>query len=496
MFLNLKKTENNIISLNTLLYMKILLVCSLFLILLYGCTQTTENISTNNTNKSNTTNQVKNTSFIQNITNTTTNKTNITIQNITISVSNKTNTTIQNTTNKTKLKQPTIFWDYQPLNPKKGKANLLVILWDPHRKDHPAPNKTAIENLIFGPDPSVKGYFLKNSQNQFILEKAAVLGWYDAKKNADHYWAASDTNDANGDGWISGHVEKWAEAIYFADKEFDYSKYDTNYDGNLEPSELGVLIIIPQNNPFGTNRVAYSQQYPNSKPLLVDGVKITWIAEAYIGNPPNMPLTAHELSHLFHGTPDMYFRFFQPYAAGAYSIMDQSHKGNSHLDPYNKLRLGWLKPRVVTEDGYYSLTSMDNSSDCLVIYDPKKGKDEFFLIENRQQGKWYDSWLPDYGLAIWHIIEDYSVYSKLPAPKDVDSEKWKTVGKHEWGRRGIRMLRPIYGPPYSNELWDGSQPETSSDVYLKWIDGSESGFVIRNISASSKTMSFWVDTPN
>jgi hypothetical protein len=46
-------------------------------------------------------------------------------------------------------------WGLPRINPTYGSGKLLVILWDPHRPDHPAPSKTEVENLIFGPDPSV-----------------------------------------------------------------------------------------------------------------------------------------------------------------------------------------------------------------------------------------------------------------------------------------------------------------------------------------------------
>jgi M6 family metalloprotease-like protein len=393
-------------------------------------------------------------------------------------------------------------WNYPPANPVSGSDNLLVILWDPHRPDHPAPSKSQVENLIFGPDPSVKGYFLENSQNRYSLKKAAILGWYDADKPADHYWNHSNYeyyygNECCEDNFKGGHSEKWAEAILKADKDFDYSKYDSNKDGILQPTELGILIVIPQNNPFGTNRPVVAQQCPSEEPLYVDGVKVSVMAEAYIGNPPDASLVAHELSHLFFGAPDMYFIGFWPYAAGSYSLMDANYY-MPHLDPYNKLRLGWLDPKVVTSSGCYSLRSMSESGESLILIDTSHSTKEYFIIENRQNGRYYDSNLADTGLGIWHIMEDKSVYSTLSKPYGVSEKTWSIVGKNEWGRLGIRMIRPVYGPPFNNykALWDGSDPETGYDVYLNWADGSYSGFAIRNISASNETMHMWIDKNN
>jgi hypothetical protein len=64
---------------------------------------------------------------------------------------------------------------------------VLVILWDPHRADHPAPPAGEIERLLFGERPSVADWFRENSRGKFVLERAAVLGWFDADKPAEHY---------------------------------------------------------------------------------------------------------------------------------------------------------------------------------------------------------------------------------------------------------------------------------------------------------------------
>lgn len=366
--------------------------------------------------------------------------------------------------------------------------NLLVILWDPHRPEHPAPDKQALEDLIFGSDPSVAGYFSANSRGKLVLKKAAVLGWYDALKPGDHYWAPADTGDSDGDGWINGHTEKWAEAIRLADKDFDYSAYDTNGDKVLSPDELGVLIVIPQNDPFGTNRGVVGKQYPAVEPLVVDGVRINVMAEVYIGKPMSAASTAHEIGHLFIGAADMYFWFFNPYAAGSYSIFDQSW-GLMHMDPYHKLRCGWLEPTKPQKSGWQKLRSMDETGDLIMLCDPKRGTGEYFLIENRQRGKYYDSQLRSEGLAIWHVIADKSVYSKLPAPTGVSPEKWNEVSPWDWGRRGIRMIRPdttVFDD--KKALWG-----PADEVRLYWHDGTFSGFTLKHIPAPGQEMKFYIE---
>lgn len=399
---------------------------------------------------------------------------------------------------------------FQSLAPVQEPRNLLTILWDPDRPNHPAPTQAAIESLLYGETNSVEDYFLENSNGQFTINNAGIFGWYDADKPADHYWGPVDVGDTDGDGWISGHVEKWAEAIRKADQDFNFAAYDSNSDGYLHPHELGVLIVIPQNNSDGFVRSVVGSQVP-PEPLVVDGVTVPIMAEAYIGNPPHLGLVAHELSHLLLDHADMYFGFNTPFAAGEYSLMDQHWKA-PHLDPFAKLKFGWVEPNIVTESGEYDITDVETSNEIWVLMDPEKGTDEYFIIENRQPGNTYDSQLSDSGLAIWHVIEDPAIYGSEipPTPPGVNQDSWEaswsTIPAGDWGRRAIRSIKPVWNTFTNTQaLWDGSDPATGYDLLssnsdpqkatLQWADGTPSGFEIRDISSSADTMQVYIETP-
>jgi M6 family metalloprotease-like protein len=379
------------------------------------------------------------------------------------------------------------------IKPVTGTRRVLTILWDPRRPDHPAPTQSTIETLLFGPRPSVADYFRENSGGRLRLENAGVMGWYDALQPASYYWGPEDTGDANGDGWIHPHVQKWAEAIRAADAQFNYAAYDANQDGYLSPDELAILMVIPQNLPFGTMNFPVGRESPRQS-LVVDGVRIDTISEVYIGAPPSLGVTAHELAHLLLGAGDMYFGYFQPYAAGPYSLMDQSPNQAGHLDPIHKLHLGWLVPRIITSDAWCHLSDVETTQSALLLYNPDHSPNEYFLVENRWRGNSYDTGLPCSGLAVWHGIENPAVYSTLPTPAGVDATKWVDPAWTGWARRAIRSIRPIYGPPYNTALWDGSSITTGYDLLsndanashqtLKWADGSPSGFNLLCLPAS------------
>jgi len=231
------------------------------------------------------------------------------------------------------------------------------------------------------------------------------------------------------------------------------------------------------------------------------------IAEVYAGSPPNLGAFAHELSHLLLDLPDMYFTFFNPFAAGHYSIMDVCYI-DSHLDPFHKIHLGWLQPTVVKQNGKQMIYPAESGGGAYILMDPKRGEKEYYIIENRQRSIKYDTQIADSGLAVWHIMEDPAVYGALPAPTGVSATDWAKVPAGDWGRRVIRMIRPVYGPPFDNSkaLWDGADPQTGYDllssdpnpahVQLRWSDGTPSGFAMRSISAATGVMDVIFELPS
>ena len=398
---------------------------------------------------------------------------------------------------------PNIDEPYHGVKPTSPTRWVPAILWDPHRPDHPRPSRQSIEGLLFGNGQSVRNYLAEVSGGRFTIANAGVLGWYDAAKDADHYWnhPASPCSD----GFLHGHTEKWAEAIRRAAGDIDMAAFDLDHNGVLEPDELTMLIVIPQNDPFGTQRGVVGREHPAPQPLVVDGVQVNTMVEAYIGSPPSLGLVAHELAHILLQAGDMYFTFFQPYAAGPYSIMDQSPPSPPHLDPFHKLRLGWLTPVVVSTSGWYDVPAVETHGQVFILYSPLRGDNEYFLVENRWRGNSYDSHIPYQGLAVWHIIEDAAVHDSMPTPPGVNPQSWNDPKWKGWSRRAIRMIRPIYGPPLDWHLWDGANAATGYDLHsvdpdpshvtLRWADGTPSGFEITSIPPASANMSIHLTVP-
>jgi M6 family metalloprotease-like protein len=274
-----------------------------------------------------------------------------------------------------------------------GPRKVLAILWDPRREDHPAPPLEEIDRLLFGKRPSLQDWFQENSSGKLRIERAGVLGWFKSRMPAENYWGTSsskDPHDRDGDGWLNGHVRKWTEAIEMADASFDFAEFDANNDKLLEPHELGLLIVIPQRNPFGTNRPPAAREAPRWQPLVVDGARIPMIAEWDTGLPVNLGAPAHELCHLLLGSPDLYVGRGWPYSPGLFSIMDYSYS-SAHLDAFQKLKLGWVDYEATATGRDFTLPDVETQGKVLIVYDERRGPGEYFLLENRWRGGSYDA---------------------------------------------------------------------------------------------------------
>ncbi len=390
--------------------------------------------------------------------------------------------------------------EYDGIKPTSGERRVLLVLWDPHFPNLSKPDKETLRSEIFGEFPSVKTWFNENSTGKFKIRGVDILGWYDADMPEDWY---------NG----QGSRDKAVAALMACDSDFDFKRYDDNRNGRIEFDELTVIIGHPGTGGglirIGSGR---SLRDDNGDPFSIDGVILNQVAELSLGDPGRRKgLVAHELSHVLFGAGDMYISRTHT-RADWYSLMDQDGQG-AHLDPFHKLKAGWLDSRLVKSGGKYELETVESTGQALILYDPYGPTNEYFIIENRQRSGSHDANLLDDGLAIWHVIENKESYLNAYVPINIDLEVWNDPGNQGWGRKAVRMVRPVIEPvtsgkfdfPQRQALWDGADPITGYDLKsidpdpshnkLLWSNGCPSGFSILSISPASSRMSMVIEMP-
>jgi M6 family metalloprotease-like protein len=403
------------------------------------------------------------------------------------------------------LATPPPFHGFLPgakVEPVRGEHDVLVILFDPDRPGHPAPEISELAQAFTGATDSIAHYYRTISGGRFTLNVVGVLGPYAAAFPADHYWDGPGT-----------HQDKWVEALEQAEEQFDFAKYDRDGDGYVHPwRELAIVIVVPQDESVGS--VAHLWHESGDAPQTFDGVHIELITEWYTSRPGlDYMVGAHELGHQILMLADLYGKNYASQTShgtrpGRLSLMDLSPGGlTAHIDGPSKLALGWVTPRFVRESKSYTLEDVKTGREVLVLpRRPGGAADEYLVIENRQEAAdntLYDMDLDDSGLAVWHLIEGDA--DNDPEPNCTSGGIWSGQTGNDNHRQGIRLLRPAIEYNDVNALWSGEHDDfdasgltcpAEGDAHntLVWADGSPS-YELRDFSAPGPNMTFEIVVP-
>ena len=229
----------------------------------------------------------------------------------------------------------------------------------------------------------------------------------------------------------SDEAQKAIKAVFEAtDPYIDYTKYDTNQNGKIDDTELGVVILNPgQDASNGTNAMGGRQKFQvhgtsQGLPAVCDGLTFSKVSNfgeyGKHGGIMQIGTPAHELAHNL-GAEDLYDTTRGSHSGSTVSGWPRAydfslecngnHRGNgaypTYLDPYHRVYLGWAEERVV-EDGVYTISStLTDQYVVLRVNTPDPG--EYYLIEIRLK-EGFEAKLTDGdskgGIMIWHIDDD------------------------------------------------------------------------------------------
>ncbi len=303
---------------------------------------------------------------------------------------------------------------------------LLLITWQlPLPSPSLAHDNNYYDQLFFNflTFPSVNGYFLENSGGRFLWERAGVIG--PALLSADEAatLAAKHSIDSPSEGVDRFGIDSGAGIAYLlqliATKTgYDFAQWDVNRDHIVDNSELFIMIVGNNGNLAGANRPIGAAGAGQA----ISGQNVTLKGRvASLDHQTSFTTFAHEASHSL-GTVDLYgandlSQGLTLMSGTISTAADDPHTW--HLDPWHKMRLGWVKPRVFTlrSGGVATVTTAQfQSADTpVILYDPVRGVGEYFMVEFRNSapangGGSYDTDLgyPNdpqaSGLAVWHYV--------------------------------------------------------------------------------------------
>ncbi|MDQ1680307.1 MAG: hypothetical protein QOI42_1166, partial [Frankiaceae bacterium] len=260
----------------------------------------------------------------------------------------------------------------------------------------------------------------------------------------------------------------------------NFAAYDRNSDGKLTDDEVSFLLIDATNRNCGATRSIDPGAVYNGK-TIDPGRSMSMSASG-----TNIITLAHEVGHQALGTRDLYgfgvgsFDLFGPTCGALDSTMFE-------FNAWQKLHLGWLTPTVVTKDGYYNVPRADTSPTAFILYDPARGTNDYFMVENREPTPGtYDQNATDKGLVIWRA--DDSQYGS-----GVDTVRPIDIMRPDGTTNAGCSAGGCYGGS-NGDAWDPSDPASPQRTMTRtWRDGTAAKVAVRAIGDAGGTMRAYFD---
>jgi M6 family metalloprotease-like protein len=202
-----------------------------------------------------------------------------------------------------------------------------------------------------------------------------------------------------------------------------------------------------------------------------------------IGSELTLRTFCHENGHMICDFPDLYDYGYESAGVGNYCLMcyGGNDKNPVQVSAYLKNEAGWATKVTSITSGITATLPASNND----FYIYSKSATEYFIIENRQKAG-RDAFLPDAGLAIWHIDEQGSNNNEQMTPSQhyecslVQADNRFDLEKNRNGGDS----QDLFGSPNNTQFSDSTSPNS------KWWDGSDSGLKLTQISESGPTMTF------
>ncbi len=282
---------------------------------------------------------------------------------------------------------------------------------------------------------SMYDYFYAQSDGQFELT-FDVVGPVTVSNKQSYY----GSNDSQGSDKYPATMV--IEALQQADSEVNYADYD--WDGDGEVDQVYVVYAGKGEADGGASTTIWPHEWQLSSAAYygdgsgaqtLDGVKIDTYAcggelNGQSGSIAGIGTMCHEFSHCL-GYPDFYDT---DYSGGQgmfeWDLMDSGSYNDDGYRPagytsYERWVAGWRTPVELTSttqvNNMPALT--ENNATSYIIYNPGN-KNEYYLLENRQQTGW-DASIPGAGLLILHVDYNASAWSSN-TPNDDPSHQRMT----------------------------------------------------------------------
>jgi M6 family metalloprotease-like protein len=358
---------------------------------------------------------------------------------------------------------------YNPVNAAKSRP-VLVIYAQYNDIAAPANQDAAfIARRYFGTGfPNALDYFNQNSFGKLSFTRAA------------------ESQGTTNDGVVTVNVgnsttfrnqsadDQDRQQLQAADQYVNFASFDANNDGKVAQDELAVVSYVVA----GAGATGCGQTNGTSA-LTLDGKNLGELRLAGSVTDANLLTQFHELAHDILGTPDIWNLPVYGFDLHGTTCFGDGANGTRYfnLGAWQKMNLGWINPTVVTKDGFYDVPRADTNPTAFILYDPDKGTNDYFMVENRESAAaTYDAGISDSGLVIW--LADNS------APVDSNNVN----------NPPIQVVRPPSSTTANTEAWDSGDAATPARTMTStWRDGTPAKVAVRAIPGAADSMRVYFD---
>ena len=275
---------------------------------------------------------------------------------------------------------------------------------------------------IFGPQhPNVAGWFTEMSNGAFTFSRANVveIGPY-----------ACPLPDAT-----SVRTQLEDAANFDGPGGFEFKDYDTNSDGILSTNEMALLGISSFFHAGGQAFSVDATVFPGTAREI--RVALKW---AFAGDQETLSTMAHELCHAACGMVDLYGSNCRGLGLTLASCTagETSYTDLVHLDPWHKIRMGWVKPLIYDIRDHPAGAAIRppqvTGERPVILFDSSRGTHEFHILEHRNAfwNRGTQTWTVPGG--VWRA-RDYGgsgIYSKAGYDVDMKATDQNRFGNLIW----------------------------------------------------------------
>lgn len=327
---------------------------------------------------------------------------------------------------------------------------------------------------------SMKDYFYENSWGQFNMTKTAVSQLVTLNRTKASYVTGTTTDYTR-------------NPLLFRDicqnSSINWGTIDRNNDRVITPDEALIVIIISDGGqgacrPNNFTITYNGQEYRiRNRFVTVDCLKASDPRDGIATFEYNYSTMWHELAHGFFGLPDRYGEFAGRGTGGLYDIMD-GHYDRIHMTVVDKMKIGWIMPRVLLPAAQrmltglrcYSFAPIESQPSAVVLYS-EDSPNECFVIENRTHSgsaRNFNEDMPSEGLAIWWL--------------DLNTGDVRLIDASVLGS-GSRLRPMEYPIPTGNALFHYKEGDSPTVPKLLRNQNDRQTFTLRAISPAGTTMS-------